>query len=520
MSHFENVLDEDLADTIISLLSGPPETTDKDAPSTAQHEKEMELSLQVEKQPQVRSMTRETTMIHAVSSHPPLTSSTGTSFAVPTRGGEGDGKKKRDEEIPTGPLGFRFPLKKKPRSQPLQPQMNGPISLEPEDVRGEASPSASRNAIDIAKHHNEPTSNSVRPTDPHCHGQVTNHGSIWHKKEKKRISRFRHDSRHHGLGNFKGQFSPEGRTRSKNKRHEAKKAEKLNDKHDVARAHDGVPKVYCGSGKTTSQGFKVGDLVEGYWPLEDKWFPGKISSCNGDKYYITYDDGDEQEDVISDMIRPMLPTRTMSKYDEANKGKVETARNDSILGRKLSTKWDMDGGGYEWYKGTIVQMEDEHVVVHYEEDGSNHQVPYPSANSKLVEEGEGEEEEEKTDSKLVNGREETRISLGTFVSYCDNEAKTYHGSKVQRKFAPEHAVRWPRGKLQKMTAAGTGTKALWGRLDEDDSSVADGDTSPLSPLSSDDDDDAMQGVGRGCTTGGVDSDAAAVATDMKRTPPY
>jgi hypothetical protein len=246
------------------------------------------------------------------------------------------------------------------------------------------------------------------------------------------------------------------------------------------------------------------------WHKKNKKWYARITRKRRNAYLGSYEDEHEA-------------ARAYAKaYDEANtcKGKVETARNDSILGRKLSTKWDIDGGGYEWYKGTIVQMEDEHVVVHYEEDGSNHQVPYPSANSKLVEEGEGEEEEEKTDSKLVNGREETRISLGTFVSYCDNEAKTYHGSKVQRKFAPEHAVRWPRGKLQKMTAAGTGTKALWGRLDEDDSSVADGDTSPLSPLSSDDDDDAMQGVGRGCTTGGVDSDAAAVATDMKRTPPY
>jgi hypothetical protein len=191
----------------------------------------------------------------------------------------------------------------------------------------------------------------------------------------------------------------------------------------------------------------------------------------------------------------------------------------------------MDGGGYGWYKGTIVEMEDGHVMVHYEEDDSIHQVPYPSANSKLIEEEEEEEdktnsklveeeeeEEDKTNSKLVDGREEVQISLGAFMSYCNNEAKTYHGSKVQLKFfPPEQAGCWPRGKLQKMAAAGSGTEALttqlpqlWGRLDEDDSSVADGDTSPLSPLSSDDDDDAMQGVGRGCTTGGVDSGAAAV----------
>jgi hypothetical protein len=55
-------------------------------------------------------------------------------------------------------------------------------------------------------------------------------------------------------------------------------------------------------------GFKVGDLVEGYWPTEGAWFPGKIVGCSGGggydfEYDIDYDDGDQQQDVPSGQVR-------------------------------------------------------------------------------------------------------------------------------------------------------------------------------------------------------------------------
>lgn len=40
--------------------------------------------------------------------------------------------------------------------------------------------------------------------------------------------------------------------------------------------------------------WRVGDRVQGYWPEEQAWFAGAIAESRGDRYFIRYDDGEEQ----------------------------------------------------------------------------------------------------------------------------------------------------------------------------------------------------------------------------------
>eukprot|EP01035_Chromulina_nebulosa_P020591 gene20591-26699_t len=93
----------------------------------------------------------------------------------------------------------------------------------------------------------------------------------------------------------------------------------------------------------TEYAIKADDKVEGNYRGRGKWYPGKITRDRGDGTYdISYDDGESEMRVTSDMIRPRD-----SELGSSIKKAVRLEEGDKIEGNYR--------GRGKWYPGKITR---------------------------------------------------------------------------------------------------------------------------------------------------------------------
>ena len=71
--------------------------------------------------------------------------------------------------------------------------------------------------------------------------------------------------------------------------------------------------------------FAVGDAVEGNFEGSGEWYRGKVTKIKRHRYDIAYDDGDTEQGVKADMVRPLTTKTTSSKRGGQSRRRVRDA---------------------------------------------------------------------------------------------------------------------------------------------------------------------------------------------------
>jgi hypothetical protein len=116
--------------------------------------------------------------------------------------------------------------------------------------------------------------------------------------------------------------------------------------------------------------FEVGMAVDAMFGGKDKWYSGKINEVNGDgTYYIEYADGDKEENVAEELIRPQeAPAAAPVAEAPADADKVQLE-----MGLAVEAKY---GGKGLWYGGKIMGVhEDCTYDIVYDDGDAEMKVP-------------------------------------------------------------------------------------------------------------------------------------------------
>ena len=81
--------------------------------------------------------------------------------------------------------------------------------------------------------------------------------------------------------------------------------------------------------KIDSENFKVGDIIEARYRGKNKFYPGKITRYHSGRYDILYDDGEQESDVSSDLIRIKDISQRCFSPKMLNSSKKESRADDS-----------------------------------------------------------------------------------------------------------------------------------------------------------------------------------------------
>ena len=81
--------------------------------------------------------------------------------------------------------------------------------------------------------------------------------------------------------------------------------------------------------KTDSENLKVGDIIEARYRGNNKFYPGKITRYHSGRYDILYDDGEQESDVSSDLIRIKDISQRCFSPKMLNSSKKESRADDS-----------------------------------------------------------------------------------------------------------------------------------------------------------------------------------------------
>mmetsp|Transcript_15990 Transcript_15990/g.24106 ORF Transcript_15990/g.24106 Transcript_15990/m.24106 type:complete len:980 (+) Transcript_15990:164-3103(+) len=113
----------------------------------------------------------------------------------------------------------------------------------------------------------------------------------------------------------------------------------------------------------TDQGrFKVGDRVQGLFD-DSNWYPATVATVTGNKYKLDYDDGDVQEDVTEDRMKPMAAPDLKEPQMESK----------YRVGDRILAKY---GGKTKYYPGVISQVRaDGTYDIRYDDGESEKNVP-------------------------------------------------------------------------------------------------------------------------------------------------
>lgn len=94
-------------------------------------------------------------------------------------------------------------------------------------------------------------------------------------------------------------------------------------------------------GSVSAFALTAGDWVLGNYEGGSYWFPGVISSVDGDRIVVQYDDG-ETETLSPNQVRPY----------------------DWVIGARVECNWQ---GGGKWYAGEITSLGGARLAIKYED---------------------------------------------------------------------------------------------------------------------------------------------------------
>ncbi len=100
--------------------------------------------------------------------------------------------------------------------------------------------------------------------------------------------------------------------------------------------------LVCGFySNVSAAGFKVGDRVQCNWQKKGTLYSGQITSQNGDKIHISYDDGD-QEDTTADLCKTAPPLKVGDRVqcNWQKKGTLYSGKITSQNGDKIHISYD------------------------------------------------------------------------------------------------------------------------------------------------------------------------------------
>lgn len=100
------------------------------------------------------------------------------------------------------------------------------------------------------------------------------------------------------------------------------------------------------------QEFVVGDKVRGLWQKGPLWYNGTIITSQNGRYFIRYDDGDEEwttAEFIQLLFKPGSPENNSINYQ---------------IGDRVEVRWK---GGVAWYKGTIQEIKDDRYYIQFDD---------------------------------------------------------------------------------------------------------------------------------------------------------
>ena len=83
------------------------------------------------------------------------------------------------------------------------------------------------------------------------------------------------------------------------------------------------------SNDVNTENFKVGDIIEARYRGNNKFYPGKITRYHSGRYDILYDDGEQESDVSSDLIRIKDISQRCFSPKMLNSSKKESRADDS-----------------------------------------------------------------------------------------------------------------------------------------------------------------------------------------------
>ncbi len=107
--------------------------------------------------------------------------------------------------------------------------------------------------------------------------------------------------------------------------------------------------------KNEEQEFEIGDKVRARWLGGSTWFNGAIRDFKNGRYFIQYDDGDEEWTTAGFIQLLFKP------------GKPDSNANPNFqIGDRVEARWM---GGATWYPGTIQDIRDGKYFILYEDGG-------------------------------------------------------------------------------------------------------------------------------------------------------
>lgn len=103
----------------------------------------------------------------------------------------------------------------------------------------------------------------------------------------------------------------------------------------------------------------TGDRIDGNWKGQGRYYPGVISSINGDRLNVQYDDGDTEE-TTAVQVR-------LSSAKAVNIADVSESIGEWAVGEFVFSNWTSDD---YWYPGVILEIVEGDFLIEYQDDGS------------------------------------------------------------------------------------------------------------------------------------------------------
>lgn len=102
-----------------------------------------------------------------------------------------------------------------------------------------------------------------------------------------------------------------------------------------------------------SSQFNIGDKIQARWKGGPAWYSGTIQDIQNGKYFIKYDDGDEEWTTVDLISRPIQTAHNPNSKEPLFK-----------IGDRVNARWK---GAEAWYSGTIQDVQNDKYFIKYDD---------------------------------------------------------------------------------------------------------------------------------------------------------